>query len=180
MIDQVTLKSGDRTTFLTQGLAKFEAGTPPISSVVGLSSTLDFITNSPNLLPHGLKSISEWTSHLTQACHAGLLKIPTITVLGPKLGEKRGPLLSFFSTAVHSSDIATFLNIENIAVRSGHHCCQPLHSNEGSAEEVGSLGVVGGSSVRASFGMYNTEEDVSTFLKALKDTIVTFREFEIR
>ena len=84
-------------------------------------------------------------------------------MLGPPVGEERAALCAFVSEAVHPSDLSTFLDVEGVAIRAGHHCCQPLHRALGYSH-----------SARASLYFYNTKEDVDEFIKVLEDTLGFF------
>jgi cysteine desulfurase/selenocysteine lyase len=77
-----------------------------------------------------------------------------VTVLGPPVGIQRAALCAFVANAVHPSDLGTFLDAEGVAIRSGHHCCQPLHRALGYSH-----------SARASLYLYNTKEDVDDFIQ---------------
>ncbi|MEK7127384.1 MAG: cysteine desulfurase [Patescibacteria group bacterium] len=127
---------------------KFEAGTPDVAGVVGLAAAIDFID---------YKKVTCYQLLLDE-----LNKISEVTIYGPK--KNRVPVVSFNVRGVHPHDVAQFLNDEyNIAVRAGHHCATPLHKR---------LGIT--ASVRASLAYYNTEEEVSIFIKGIKDLIKTF------
>jgi cysteine desulfurase/selenocysteine lyase len=87
-----------------------------------------------------------------------LLELPEVTCLGPNNADLRGGNVSFTVAGVHPHDVATFLDFQGIAVRAGHHCAQPL---------MRCLDVVG--TARASFSVYNTEEEVDRLVSALRD-----------
>tara|TARA_A100001011_G_scaffold37553_1_gene35571 strand:+ start:675 stop:1877 length:1203 start_codon:yes stop_codon:yes gene_type:complete len=144
MIDKVTLK--DSTW--NEVPYKFEAGTPNFAQAVGLGAAIDYLNSV------GIQSISEHESELTQYALTKLKKINNIKIHGES--AKRGGVISFNIKGVHSHDLAQFLNEENIAIRVGHHCAQPLLDNLGET-----------STARISFYLYNYESDVEKFCKAL-------------
>merc|ERR1712176_1227604 len=88
-----------------------------------------------------------------------------VTVLGPELGDNRAAIVAFVCDNVHPSDLSTFLDMEGVAIRAGHHCCQPLHRALGYSH-----------SARASLYFYNTKQDVDTFVKKLEDTLSFLRD----
>ena len=144
MIDKVTLKEST----WNEVPYKFEAGTPNFAQAVGLGAAIDYLNSV------GIQSISEHESELTQYALTKLKKINNIKIHGES--AKRGGVISFNIEGVHSHDLAQFLNEENIAIRVGHHCAQPLLDNLGET-----------STARISFYLYNYESDVEKFCKAL-------------
>ena len=144
MIDKVTLKEST----WNEVPYKFEAGTPNFAQAVGLGAAIDYLNGI------GIQSISEHESELTQYALTELKKINNIKIHGASV--KRGGVISFNIKGVHSHDLAQFLNEENIAIRVGHHCAQPLLDNLGET-----------STARISFYLYNYESDVEKFCRAL-------------
>lgn len=144
MIDKVTLKEST----WNEVPYKFEAGTPNFAQAVGLGAAIDYLNGI------GIQSISEHESELTQYALTELKKINNIKIHGASV--KRGGVISFNIKGVHSHDLAQFLNEENIAIRVGHHCAQPLLDNLGET-----------STARISFYLYNDEPDIEKFCKAL-------------
>ena len=139
MIDQVTL-----TTSTWQAApGRFEAGTPAIAQAIGLGAAIDYLSGV------GMDEINAYEHELAEYLYERLSTVPGITILGPSNPAKRAALCAFAHETVHPSDLSTFLDIEGIAVRSGHHCCQPLHQ---------SLDI--SHSTRASLYFYNTKEYV--------------------
>ena len=140
---------------------KFEAGTPAIAEAVGLGAAIDYLSNIGMDVIHARES--ELASHLLQ----GMEDIPGVTILGPTwtdAGEiARAGLVAFTVDGVHANDIAALLDEEGIAIRSGHHCTQPLHDE---------LGV--SASARASVYFYNTHAEIERFLTVLKETVAFF------
>ncbi|MEQ6377104.1 cysteine desulfurase [Bacillaceae bacterium S4-13-56] len=129
---------------------KFEGGTPIIAGAIGLGATIDFLEEI------GLDHILDHEKKLTAYAMAELQTIPDLTIYGPK---ERAGLVTFNLADVHPHDVATVLDAEGIAVRAGHHCAQPL---------MKWLKV--SSTARASFYLYNTEEDIDRLVEGLKKT----------
>lgn len=133
-----------------------EAGTPPIAQVIGLGAALDFLTCEVDF---------NWLAQHEAALCAhflnGIADTPTIVPIGPiNRLKQEGHLVSFFAKGMHAYDVATYLDSCGIAVRAGHHCAQPLHT---------ALGIP--STVRASFYLYNTLDDVDQLVSALKNML---------
>lgn len=124
---------------------KYEAGTPNICGNIVLASALRYVQQQ------GLESIDAHEQHLTRMMCEGLLSIGGIDILGPVQG--RGALVSVVVPGVHHYDLGTLLDQMGVAVRTGHHCCQPLMQY---------LGITG--TTRYSFALYNTEEEVQRAL----------------
>lgn len=128
-----------------------EAGTPPIAQVIGLGAALSYLTQ--------VTTWAELKTHetaLVNQVRISLEAIPGVTILGSHKDDQKSHLLSFSSKKYHSHDIAAFCASQGICVRAGHHCCQPLHDF---------LGV--DNSVRVSFGIYNTLDDVHRLTRCL-------------
>lgn len=129
---------------------KFEGGTPIIAGAIGLGAAIDFLQEI------GLEEIEKHEHKLAQYALQSLSEVEGITVYGPK---NRAGLVTFNCDDVHPHDVATVLDSEGIAVRAGHHCAQPL---------MKWLNV--SATARASFYLYNTEEEIDAFVKALIKT----------
>jgi len=140
---------------------KFEAGTPSIGEVIGFQGALDFINSL------GYEKIEEHEKELSSYAYEKLTHSfgKDIHILGPKDLEKRCSLFSFTLTGVHPHDVAQILGEENICVRAGSHCAMPLHKQ---------LNFDCPASVRASFSVYNTKEDIDKLVSGLKKTLKTF------
>ncbi|OUL19824.1 cysteine desulfurase [Nostoc sp. RF31YmG] len=139
---------------------KFEAGTPAIGEAIALGAAIDYLTNI------GMDKIHAYEAELTAYLFQQLEQIPQIQIYGPKpdnKGEGRAALASFTTPDVHANDLSTLLDQEGVAIRSGHHCTQPLHRY---------LNVAG--TARASLYFYNTRKEIDIFIKALKDTLDFF------
>lgn len=124
---------------------KYEAGTPNIGGNIVLAAALRYVQEQ------GLEEIAAHEQALTQQLYDGLRAIGGIDILGPR--EGRGSLISVVVPGVHHYDLGTLLDQMGIAVRTGHHCCQPL---------MQSLGITG--TTRYSFALYNTAEEVERTL----------------
>ncbi|MBI3551895.1 MAG: cysteine desulfurase [Elusimicrobia bacterium] len=136
---------------------KFEAGTPNIADEAAFAAALDYLTKV------GLTAVREHEAALTKKAIETLSALPGITIYGPKDLAQRGGVVSFNVDGLHAHDIGTSLDLEGIAVRAGHHCCQPL---------MNKLKVPG--TARASFYLYNTLEEVAALGRALEKTIAFF------
>lgn len=139
-------------TEYAEGALRFEPGTPDIAGVIGFSAAVDYM----NLL--GVNEIHEHESSLVSLTHQLLSEIPEVDVYG-KSSHKAG-VVSFNVKGQHPFDVGTLLDGYGIAVRTGHHCTQPLMHH---------LGIQG--TVRVSFAAYNSEEEVRFFAEKLKKVI---------
>lgn len=144
MIDRVTF---EKTTY-APAPSRFEAGTPMIIEVIGLHAAIDFIDS------FGPDAIFAHESALAARTRNALRSINSITLYGP---EQSAGIVSFSMEGVHPHDIGTILDEENVAIRAGHHCAQPLMDH---------LGVP--ATARASFGIYNDEDDVAALVRGLE------------
>ncbi|UJL33278.1 SufS family cysteine desulfurase [Cylindrospermopsis raciborskii Cr2010] len=139
---------------------KFEAGTPAIGEAIALGAAIDYLTNI------GMDKIHAYEAELTSYLLEQLAQIPQLTIYGPKPdihGEGRAALASFTAKGVHANDLATLLDQEGIAIRSGHHCTQPLHRY---------LDLAG--TARVSLSFYNTREEIDVFVNTLRETLDFF------
>mmetsp|Transcript_26854 Transcript_26854/g.70590 ORF Transcript_26854/g.70590 Transcript_26854/m.70590 type:complete len:253 (-) Transcript_26854:639-1397(-) len=156
MIDQVFL---ERSTFADPP-GRFEAGTPAIAQCVGLGAACDFLTDV------GMDNIAEHEHHISKYLYDRLAAFPGVRIYGPKPGPDgrgRAALAAFNHESIQASDLSTFIDLEGVAIRSGHHCTQPLHRLFGAS-----------GSARASAYLYTIEEDVDRFLAALRSTVDMF------
>lgn len=135
---------------------KFEAGTPDFVDIAALSQALDFIEET------GIERIAEHEHELLHIATEKMLEIPELTIYG--MAEKKDPVISFNVGNIHNYDIGMLLDKQGVAVRTGHHCAQPLMER---------LGVPG--TVRASFAVYNTRKEVEAFIKALNRALDILR-----
>ncbi|MEM8614350.1 MAG: SufS family cysteine desulfurase [Cyanobacteria bacterium P01_H01_bin.105] len=139
---------------------KFEAGTPAIAEVIMLGAAVDYLTDI------GMDRIAHYEHELTRYLYDRLADVPNLTLYGPKPkadGSGRAAIATFTVENLHAQDLSTFLDQAGIAIRSGHHCTQPLHRF---------LDV--DSTARASLYFYNTYAEIDSFIVALKDTIDFF------
>jgi cysteine desulfurase/selenocysteine lyase len=131
----------------------YEAGTPPIAQAIGLAAAVDYLNNVD------FAWLKQHEAALCSRLIEGLEKMPDIRILGPlDQLKKEGHLVSFVHKKYHFHDVAAYLNQKKICVRTGHYCAQPLASK---------LGIDG--SIRASFYLYNTLEEVDRLLEALQE-----------
>lgn len=140
--------SFERTTFAELPF-KFEAGTPDYVDIAAFSAAIDFVNEI------GLDNIAAHERQLLQAATEGLMKIPGMRIFGT--AEDKSSVLSFLVDGVHHYDMGMLLDKLGVEVRTGHHCAQPL---------MASLGIEG--TVRASFAMYNTMDEVQKFVGAVE------------
>ena len=145
--DMILTVSFDKTTY-NDLPAKFEAGTPNISGAIGLAAAMDYIESL------GLDAIAAHEHHLVELASAELQKIPGVQLVGT--APNKAAIVSFVMDGVHPHDLGTILDHEGVAVRTGHHCAMPLMTF---------LGLP--ATVRASFAVYNTEDDVKSLVVAL-------------
>jgi cysteine desulfurase / selenocysteine lyase len=129
---------------------KFEAGTPAIAEVYGLGIAIDYLESI------GLEAIEEHEHELAAYALEQLAELPFVTVYGPP-PERRVGLVSFNVEGVHPHDVAQVLDWEGIAIRAGHHCCQPLMTR---------LGVA--ATNRASFYLYTIPEEIDRLVAGLR------------
>ncbi|WP_069133005.1 cysteine desulfurase [Rhodohalobacter halophilus] len=145
MIDKVSF---EETTFNVPPF-RFEAGTPPISAGIGLGSAIDYLNGI------GMDHIARREEQLVDYAVQELKKIDGLRFIGDS--EKRASVCSFIIEGVHATDIGTILDKQGIAVRTGHHCAQPILKRFNVP-----------STARASFSFYNTEEDVDRLVEGVR------------
>jgi len=135
---------------------KFEAGTPAIAEAIAMGTALQYLQGL------GWSNIQSWEKHLIEYLFDALENIQSLKVLGPNPREcsNRGTLASFVVEGVHANDIAALLDANGICIRSGHHCCQPLHRYYGIK-----------ASARASLSFTSTLEEIDLFVEELSSTI---------
>lgn len=131
--------------------SKFEAGTPPITEVVGLGAAITFVNEL------GWSAIQKHEAELATYALSALMRVPSLKIIGPTDALSRGPVFSFTVEGVHAHDLASVLDEANVAVRAGHHCAQPLHRRFGLA-----------ATTRASFSIYNTKEEVDRLVAGIE------------
>ena len=144
MIDQVTF---ERTTF-APAPARFEAGTPQITGVIGLAAAIDYVDAI------GLDLMAEHEAALVKLTREQLSRINSVRLFGP---DDAAGIVSFAVDGAHPHDVGTILDDAGVAIRAGHHCAQPLMAH---------LGVP--ATARASFGIYNDESDVEALMRGIE------------
>ena len=128
---------------------KFEAGTPNIADTIGLGAAIEYLNQL------GIENIEKHEADLLDYATAEVERIPGVTVIG-RAREKAG-VLSFVMNDIHPHDIGTILDSEGVAVRTGHHCAQPVMQRFGIP-----------ATVRASFGLYNTREEADALVRGIR------------
>jgi cysteine desulfurase/selenocysteine lyase len=131
---------------------KFEAGTQPIAEAVGFGAAMDYVTEV------GLEAIAEYESELAAYALGRLGEIDGVKTYGPP-PERRAGIVSFNVEGIHPHDVAQVLDSEGVAIRAGHHCCQPLMAR---------LGVA--ATNRASFYLYTVPEEIDRLVEGLHKT----------
>ncbi|MCB9831224.1 MAG: cysteine desulfurase [Planctomycetes bacterium] len=145
MIDQVSFT---RTTYNVPPM-KFEAGTPNIAGVIGMGAALDWMRQI------GLDAIAAHEHRLLERATAAISEIEGIRIIGT--AEKKASVLGFWLEGAHPHDIGAILDQYGVAIRAGHHCAQPVMQHFGLP-----------ATARASFAVYNTEDEIATFIEALR------------
>jgi len=151
MISKVTF---EETTFNALPY-KFEAGTSNIADAIALGTAIDYVSSI------GVDSIAKYESGLLTYATESISKIPEIKIIGQ--AKKKSSVLSFVINNIHPHDVGTFLDFEGVAIRTGHHCTQPVMDRYNIP-----------ATSRASFAMYNTKEEVDTLVNSLKKIIEVF------
>ncbi|MEO6387142.1 MAG: cysteine desulfurase [Croceibacterium sp.] len=146
MIERVTFEG---TTYAAPP-QRFEAGTPAIVEAIGLAAACDYVSRI------GLGTIHAHEARLVAQTRAALRGMNDVTVFGP---DDSAGIVSFAIDGIHPHDLGTILDEENVAIRAGHHCAQPLMDH---------LGVP--ATARASFGIYSDEDDVAALLRGIERT----------
>ena len=130
---------------------RFEAGTPNVAGAIGLGAACDYLDSV------GREKIAAHDDALVRIAMEKLSALPGIRIIGPRKGAERSGLVSFAFENVHAHDIVTFADEDGIALRGGHHCNQPL---------MRKLGLT--STTRASFYLYNTEQEIDRLVTSLR------------
>jgi len=148
MIEQVFM---DRSTYAAPP-ARFEAGVPMTSQAVGLGAAVDYLGDL------GMAAIAAHEAALTRYALQELSALPGVRIIGPADTTDRGSAVSFVVDGVHAHDVGQILDDAGVQVRVGHHCAWPLHRRFGIA-----------ATVRASFAVYNTLDEVDVLVAAVRD-----------
>jgi cysteine desulfurase/selenocysteine lyase len=134
---------------------KFEAGTPAIADAIGLGAAIDY------LVATGIDAIAEHEHRLLDYATTRALQVDGLTLIGT--AREKGAILSFTLARIHPHDIGTILDHLGIAIRAGHHCAMPVMEFYGVA-----------ATARASFGLYNTEQDIDVLMDGIRQVIEVF------
>ncbi|MCQ3944641.1 MAG: hypothetical protein DPW11_02600 [bacterium] len=129
---------------------KFEAGTPNVAGAVGLMAAIEYLETL------GMEQVGRHDREMVAYAISKLEKVDKVKLLGPVNAELRSGSVGFEYMGVHAHDVATVLDSEGVAIRSGHHCTMVLHKSLGLA-----------ASVRASFNVYTTTDDIDALISAL-------------
>lgn len=140
----------EQTTTFAPHPERFEAGTQNVADVVGLMAAVDYMEAI------GFEAIDQQEMELTQMAMKALSGIKGVKLLGPTAEKKRGAVVAFNLEGVHPHDVSSILDESGVAIRAGHHCAQPLMQHL----EIPA-------SCRASFGIYNTADDIDALVKGL-------------
>jgi len=139
---------------------KFEAGTPNIADAIGLGAAIDYLDAL------GMDNVRAHEIALTEYALDAFKELEEdIDIFGPKDPERRGAIISFHTDIVHPHDLGTFLDMDGIAVRTGHHCTMPL---------MRELGVI--ATARASAYLYNTEDEIDALVDSVKRALRYFSD----
>ncbi|MEM2113127.1 MAG: cysteine desulfurase [Candidatus Nitrosocaldus sp.] len=137
---------------------KFEAGTPNIADVIGFGAAIDYLDAI------GMENVRAYEHELTEYMLSRLMEVKGLRLYGSREADRRGAVFSFNLADIHPHDLATILDEDGIAIRSGHHCAQPLMER---------LGVAATS--RASLYIYNTREEIDRFIDSLERARLIFK-----
>jgi len=151
MISKVTF---EKTTF-NELPFKFEAGTPNIAGAIGLDTAIDYV------LKTGIENIALYEKELLEYANNTLLDVKGLKIIGT--AKKKSSVISFVFDNIHPHDVGTLLDFEGVAIRTGHHCTQPIMKRYNIP-----------ATSRASFAFYNTKEEIDTLAKGLKKVIEVF------
>ncbi len=136
---------------------KFEAGTPNIAGAIGLGASIDYVNGI------GLDVISAYEKDLLDYATKAIGQIPQVCLIGT--AREKASILSFVLDDVHAHDVGTVLDLEGVAIRTGHHCAQPVMKRFGVP-----------ATNRASLAFYNTKEEIDVMITALKKVLEVFKK----
>ena len=145
--DMILSVTFEKTTF-AEPPHRFEAGTPNIAGAIGLAAALRYVDAV------GLEAISAHEHRLLEEATAAVLEVPGVRLIGQ--ARRRSGALSFVMDGIHPHDVGTILDTEGVAVRAGHHCAQPVMLRYNIS-----------ATVRASFGLYNTFDEIAALVRGL-------------
>ena len=145
--DMILSVTFEKTTF-AEPPHRFEAGTPNIAGAIGLAAALKYVDTV------GLEAIAAHEHRLLEEATAAVLEVPGVRLIGQ--ARRRSGALSFVMDGIHPHDVGTILDTEGVAVRAGHHCAQPVMLRYNIS-----------ATVRASFGLYNTSDEIAALVRGL-------------
>ena len=154
--DMILTVSMERSTW-AEVPAKFEAGTPNIADAIGLGAAVDY------LAALGMDAVRRHEVEITDYALRRLADVPGVTIFGPMDAEQRGGVVSFELEGVHPHDVGQVLDTKGVAIRTGHHCAQPV---------MAALQVP--ATARASFYIYNTREEIDALVRATHEVVQFF------
>ena len=143
-------------TLYADAPGRFEAGTPHIAGIVGLAAAIEYLTDL------GIAQVAAYEQELLAHATAALSEVPGLRVIGT--APHKAGIFSFAIDDIHPHDVGTILDRSGVAIRAGHHCCQPLMKR---------FGITG--NIRASFALYNTQEEINTFAQSLEKAVGMLR-----
>lgn len=146
--DMIASVTFEKTTY-KDAPHRFEAGTPAITEVIGLGAAIDYLSTI------GMARIARYENELLAYATEQLQRINSLKIIGTT--KNKAAIISFTMQGAHPHDIGTILDRQGVAIRAGHHCAQPL---------MEFLGI--GATARASFGLYNTKQEVDVLVSAIK------------
>jgi len=152
--DMIASVSFEKTTYNVIPY-KFEAGTPHVAGAIGLGAAIDYLEAV------GLERVAAWEAELLRHAVEALEALPQVRLVGT--ARERAAVVSFLVDGVHPHDVGTILDQEGIAIRTGHHCAQPVMDRFGIP-----------ATARASFGLYNDHEEVEALVRALHRVFEVF------
>ncbi|MBF0569355.1 MAG: cysteine desulfurase [Candidatus Omnitrophica bacterium] len=152
--DMILSVSFDKTIFNRLPL-KFEAGTPNIAGIIGMGAAIDYVRSL------GWEAVTVYKKDLLDYGTKALLTVPGLKLIGT--ARHKAPIFSFILPNIHAHDIGTLIDREGVAIRTGHHCTQPVMKH---------FGVPATS--RASLAFYNTKEEIDIFVTALRKVVGVF------
>jgi cysteine desulfurase/selenocysteine lyase len=153
--DMITKVTFEKTTY-NELPYKFEAGTPDISGAIGLGKAIEYISNI------GLDNIAAYEAEVVDYAVKKLSETEGVKIFGNP--RHRAGVVSFLVENIHPHDVGTFLDFEGVAIRTGHHCTQPVMEKFNIP-----------ATSRASFAFYNTKEEADVLVNAVKKVIEVFR-----
>jgi cysteine desulfurase/selenocysteine lyase len=149
--DMIETVSFSKTTYNVLPM-KFEAGTPMIAEVIGLGAAVDYVQKI------GIDRIQKYEHMLLEHATDAVSSIEGLRIIGT--AKDKASIISFVVDGIHPLDIGTMLDLRGVAIRTGHHCAQPVMKHFNTS-----------TTARASFAFYNTPEEIDRFAQALKDVI---------